>query len=194
MGELEPISAGSQIGRAVSDIVIVQAGPEAAAEVHRLTQLAFGVYTWLTPPTGATKETEDDVRRDLAAHGGAVARLNGVGVGALRFVVEPHHLHVRRVAVDPAYQGRGIGRRLMEWVHAHAAGRGFAEVRLGVRSQLPGNRIFYEKLGYRTLREHRFPGSREVHWYEMVRPVGRRGAGSAPGAGQDRADGANRPG
>ena len=145
-----------------------------------MTQAAFGGYGWLTPPSGAIDETEDDVRRDLAAHGGALARLAGAPVGALRLVAEPRHLHVRRVAVDPGHQGQGVGRELMLWAERHAREHGFAEVRLGVRSQLPGNRAFYEKLGYRVVREHHRPGTRDVIWYEMARPVGN-GAGDGEG-------------
>jgi ribosomal protein S18 acetylase RimI-like enzyme len=150
-------------------IVVKGAGPEAALEVHRLTQLAFAGYGWLTPPSGALAETEDDVRRDLQQHGGAVARRGGSAVGALRLRVEPRALWVRRVAVDPASQGRGVGRALMAWAEREAAERGLPEVRLGVRAQLPGNRAFYERLGYRVIRPHLRPGSNEPHWYEMGR-------------------------
>jgi ribosomal protein S18 acetylase RimI-like enzyme len=156
---------------------ITLAGPEAADEVHRLTQRAFGGYTWLTPPSGAIDETEDDVRRDLQQHGGALGRIDGTAVAALRFVAEPRHLRVRRVAVDPDRQRKGIGHDLMRWIERHAAERGFAEVRLGVRAQLPGNRRFYEALGYEVIREHRYPGTSEVHWLEMGRKVGDAGRG-----------------
>lgn len=148
------------------------AGPESAREVHALTQAAFGGYRWLAPPSSAIRETEDDVRRDLAAHGGVLARLQGVPVGALRFVVEPKLLNVRRVAVHPARQGVGIGRELMHWLHGYAAETGFKWIRLGVRAELPGNLTFYEKLGYEVAHTHYRPGSRDVHWYEMTRPVG----------------------
>lgn len=153
------------------DLSIGLVGPEAAAEVHRLTQRAFGGYTWLTPPSGAIDETEDDVRRDLQQHGGALARLDGQAVGCLRLVLEPRVLRVRRVAVDPTRQGAGIGRALMRFAERHAAERGFDEVRLGVRGQLPENRRFYEGLGYRVVREVPFPGTRDVHWLEMARAV-----------------------
>lgn len=150
---------------------IVLAGPESAREVHELTQAAFGGYRWLAPPSSAIRETEDDVRRDLAAHGGILGWLQGVPAGALRFVVEPKLLNVRRVAVDPARQGLGIGRELMRWLHGYAAERGFQGIRLGVRAELPGNLTFYEKLGYQIAHTHYRPGSRDVHWYEMTRPL-----------------------
>jgi len=152
-------------------ILIQAAGPNSALEVHRLTQLAFGAYGWLTPPSGALAETEDDVRRDLQQQGGALARIAGTAVGALRLRFEPKALWVRRVAVDPAHQGHGVGRELMRWAERQAAARGLPEVRLGVREQLPGNRAFYEKLGYRVLQRHLRPGTSEVHWLEMSRPA-----------------------
>jgi GNAT superfamily N-acetyltransferase len=153
-------------------VVVQAAGPEAALEVHRLTQLAFAGYGWLSPPSGALAETEDDVRHDLQQHGGAVARVDGTAVGALRLRSEGRQLWVRRVAVDPARQGQGIGRELMAWAERLAASRGLAEVRLGVREQLPGNRAFYERLGYRVARAHHRPGTDQVHWFEMSRPAG----------------------
>ena len=170
-GKLDSPAIDRALGR-VRVLLIQAAGPDSALEVHRLTQLAFGGYGWLTPPSGALAETEDDVRRDLQQHGGALARLAGSAVGALRLRFEPKALWVRRVAVDPAQQGHGVGRELMHWAEQQAAQRRLAEVRLGVREQLPGNRAFYEKLGYRVIQEHLRPGTREVHWFEMSQAVG----------------------
>jgi len=167
-GRLDAAALDRVLGLSVS---VAAAGPQSAREVHRLTQLAFGGYGWLTPPSGALAETEDDVRRDLQQQGGALARLDGAAVGALRLRREPRALWVRRVAVDPAHQGRGIGRALMRWAERKAASEGLPEVRLGVRRQVPGNRSFYEKLGYGVIREHPYPGSDQVHWLEMGRPI-----------------------
>jgi tRNA threonylcarbamoyladenosine biosynthesis protein TsaE len=148
-------------------------GPEAGPEVHRLTRLAFGGYDWLEPPSGALGESEEQVRAELAAHGGAVAWLDGLAVGCLRLSDgdEPGVLHVRRVAVDPALQRRGIGRALMEWAAEEARRRGCRELRLGVRRQLPGNLAFYRRLGYRVLRAHAHPVSGRVVWDELSLPL-----------------------
>jgi len=93
--------------------------------------------------------------------------LGGVVVGGLRFEAYPDYLLVRRVAVDPEHQRHGIGRALMEWAHDYAREHGLREVRVGVRSQLPGNLAFYQGLGYRIRTAHSHPGHHEATWYEM---------------------------
>lgn len=111
------------------------------------------------------------MRRELDESGGALAFLTEIGqaVGALRLVEEAGRLQVRRVAVDPACQGRGVGTALMDWAQKEAARRGCSEVWVGVRAQLPRNLEFYERLGYRVVAEHRHPKAPEVIWYEMSR-------------------------
>jgi GNAT superfamily N-acetyltransferase len=108
------------------------------------------------------------VREDLERGGAALATVGPEIVGCLRFELAEGYLHVRRVAVDPAWQGRGIGRALMRWAHDFARHAGVPEVRVGVRLQLPGNRRFYERLGYTVLAEHRHPGYRDITWIEMI--------------------------
>lgn len=143
-------------------------GPEDAETVHRLTQAAFRPYAgFLDPPSGALRESVDSVRRDLEAHGGAIAWFGVEAVGCLRFELDAGHMHVRRVAVAPEHQRQGIGSALMEWSHEHARSLGISEMRLGVRKQLPGNRAFYTRLGYSLVARHRHPGHSGVTWYEM---------------------------
>jgi tRNA threonylcarbamoyladenosine biosynthesis protein TsaE len=143
-------------------------GPEAAETVLRLTRLAFGPQTSLRPPSGALSETLETVRSDLELHGGAVAWREADGVGALRLVRLPDHLHVRRVAVDPAWQGRGAGRALMEWARREALAAGYRQLRLGVRSALPQNVAFYERLGYRVIAEHPHRDFPAATWLELA--------------------------
>jgi ribosomal protein S18 acetylase RimI-like enzyme len=125
----------------------------------------------LTPPSAAIAETPELVRLELEESGGALATLTETGqaVGALRLVEKTSRLQVRRVAVDPACQGRGVGTALMDWAQKEAARRGCAEVWVGVRAQLPRNLEFYKRLGYRVVAEHRHPKTQELVWYEMTR-------------------------
>lgn len=62
---------------------------------------------------------------------------------------------VRSVFVDPAYQGRGIGRQLMEVIQATAASSGIGALR--VPSSITAQ-SFYATLGYQKIRDE-FHGS-----------------------------------
>jgi GNAT superfamily N-acetyltransferase len=154
----------------VSGLRIETCGPERAELVHQITQAAFGEHARLDPPSGAGKETPESVRGDLAAGGGALAWLDDTPVGCLRLVSELDALHVRRVAVLPEHQGRGIGLALMAWAEREAAGRGLPAVRVGVRLALPGNLAFYRRLGYQTVGEHAHPGYDRPTWVAMRKP------------------------
>jgi predicted N-acetyltransferase YhbS len=149
-------------------MLIEVCGPERAEEVHQLTQLAFQGYATLDPPSGAVRETVDRVRDDLAAGGGAIAALDGRAVGCLRWgLAEGGFFHVRRVAVLPELQRRGIGRALMVWAEQEARRRGCAGLSVGVRVVLPGNLYFYRALGYEVVGEHRHEGYDEITWLAL---------------------------
>jgi GNAT superfamily N-acetyltransferase len=153
-------------------MAIVACGAERAEDVHRLTQEAFRDYTWLDPPSGALRETLERVRDDLGAGGGAIADLDGKLVGCLRW--EPGadgSLHVRRVAVAPHAQRRGVGRALMLWAEEEARKRGCDAVTVGVRIVLPGNLAFYRGLGYEIEGEHSHDGYAEATWLGLRKRV-----------------------
>jgi len=140
-------------------VVVTACGPERAADVHRLTQLAFGRHSALDPPSSAGRESLDHVRDDLAAGGGAIAEIEGRAVGCLRW--EPPRngdLYVKRVAVEPGLMRRGVGRALVAWVEQEALRRGCETVSVGVRVALPDNIAFFTKLDYVVEEEHRHDG------------------------------------
>ncbi|HSP73284.1 MAG TPA: GNAT family N-acetyltransferase [Gaiellaceae bacterium] len=147
---------------------VVPCGPERAGDVHRLTQAAFERHRTLDPPSGAGRESLEHVHEDLAAGGGAIAELDGRPVGCLRWTVAPSgDLHVRRVAVEPGRQGRGLGRVLMAWAEDEARRRGCGAVSVGVRIALPGNLAFYRALGYEVVDEHRHDGYEQPTWLSL---------------------------
>jgi ribosomal protein S18 acetylase RimI-like enzyme len=167
-GRLDRESLGRALGAAVR---VEPCGPEAVETVRRLTLAAYAGHEELDPPSGARREAPDAVRADLA-RGAALALLGERPVGCLRFETGHGHLHVRRVAVEPRLQRRGIGRALMAWAEAEARRRGLSEVTLGVRLALPANIAFYRRLGYAAVAEHAHPGYDRPTWLEMRKPVG----------------------
>jgi ribosomal-protein-alanine N-acetyltransferase len=72
-----------------------------------------------------------------------------MGFGIMRYGVEAAHLDL--FAVDRAWQGQGLGRRLLEWLERPAQVAGLARILLEVRADNAGARAFYERLGYRRL-------------------------------------------
>ena len=73
------------------------------------------------------------------------------GIAAvLELIPGEDHLLIENVAVDPAHQGGGLGRRLMAFAEAEARRQGFAELRLYTNERFVENIAFYGWLGYRV--------------------------------------------
>lgn len=71
-----------------------------------------------------------------------------LGYGLLRGWDEGYDVPSLGVAIHPRAQGRGLGRALMEVLHAAAARRGARRVRLRVHPDNTQARRLYERLGY----------------------------------------------
>lgn len=148
---------------AAGGLAIGEVGPEQAGAVHALTRLAFESLPPLDPPSGVFRESAAEVAAALSP-GVAAFRYRHL-VGSLRVSVRDGAVWLGRVAVHPAEQGQGVGSALAEWTHGWARARGYHEVRLGVRNALPGNLAFWQRRGYRPVRDHGF-------WVECVRELG----------------------
>lgn len=139
------------------------ATPGDAEVIWRLTRAAFAGQAGLDPPSGASRETLEQVAADLESAGGLLATdpVSGQPVGAARWRVEQPAPWVRRVAVPPAHRRRGVGRELMLAAARHAAASGWPALRVGVRTGLAGNLDFYARLGYVPVADH-------DHWQELA--------------------------
>ncbi|MFI7502002.1 GNAT family N-acetyltransferase [Streptomyces sp. NPDC049687] len=60
----------------------------------------------------------------------------------------PDHLFLDSIAVHPDAHGRGVGRRLLSFVDAHARALGLPEVRLFTNAMMWENQKIYPKYGY----------------------------------------------
>jgi GNAT superfamily N-acetyltransferase len=102
-------------------------------------------YAGVYPPNAVRRfkelHAEETIAADARTGFTLVAEEAGRLVGTGTVVGE----HVKRVFVDPARQGAGIGRAIMEQLEAEARRRGIRRVHLEV--SIP-SRAFYERLGY----------------------------------------------
>jgi GNAT superfamily N-acetyltransferase len=68
--------------------------------------------------------------------------------GVIVLVPEADHLLVENVAVLPASQGRGLGRRLMLFAEQEARGLEYEEISLYSHARMTENQGLYAHLGY----------------------------------------------
>ena len=60
----------------------------------------------------------------------------------------PNHLLLDNIAVSPARQGLGLGRRLLAFAEAEALRRGYREIRLYTHQTMVENQRLYASIGY----------------------------------------------
>ena len=77
-----------------------------------------------------------------------VAEADGQLVGALLGTFDGRRGWLHHLAVAPAWQGRGIGRRLVAEVEARLRARGCAKVNLHVEPDNAEVTGFYDRIGY----------------------------------------------
>ncbi len=64
------------------------------------------------------------------------------------FCATPDHLLIWSVAVDPASQGRGFGRQLLNFAEQEAHRLGFNDIRLYTNEKFTENIRLYQAIGY----------------------------------------------
>lgn len=119
------------------------------AEIVALIHRAFGEYQGvLKPESGALSETVETLRTRLEKNRLFLAEDDGKLSGAVFATRKGDAVYLDRLAVDPEVRCRGIARRLIEAVEAHAREAGAARVTLGVRLALQHNIDYFRRWGF----------------------------------------------
>ncbi|MEU3516553.1 GNAT family N-acetyltransferase [Streptomyces sp. NPDC006654] len=121
--------------------------PARAEDVPAVTDLAYHPYV---ARIGVVPQPmEADHAADVAA--GRVFVVGEPVIGLV--VIEAHqdHLFLDSIAVHPDAHGTGVGRRLLEFVDAHARALGLPEVRLYTNAMMWENQEIYPKYGYEVV-------------------------------------------
>jgi tRNA threonylcarbamoyladenosine biosynthesis protein TsaE len=132
----------------MSDLQVLEVGPEHAGDVLDVIHAAFGARQRLDPPSTAVQESVDSVARALDEEGGLLVLVDGLPAGALLFRARHTSLVLRRVSVHPRFQQRGVASAMVGVAEEVADRRGADVVRLAARAELPGTRRFWERRGY----------------------------------------------
>ena len=137
-----------------------------AAAVLALTRESYGKWVAITgreplPMRVDYAEALLKNRIDLLYEGDTLAAL-------IETTLEPDHLLIVNVAVSPAFQKQGLGRRLMAHAESMAVEAGRAKLLLYTNSLMKENIALYERLGYRIEREQPFGTSVQVFMSKML--------------------------
>ena len=145
-------------------------GPADAAAIRRLTREAYARWVPVIGrepmPMGADYEAAvRDHRFDLL-------HLGGVLVALIETVDEGDKLLIENVAVLPAFQGRGLGSRLMAHAEEIARALGHVHIRLYTNKRMVENVKLYLRLGYGVDGEEDLgPGMLRVHMSKALGPL-----------------------
>jgi len=140
--------------------------PADAAEITRIVAAAYRHYVArIGRPPGPMLVDQAAVLDRLEVW---VAEQEGVPVGLAVLDPQPDHLLLDNVAVDPAFQGRGIGRLLLDHAERRAMQLGLPEIRLFTHETMTENQAIYAARGFTETHRRTDHGFRRVF---MTKPL-----------------------
>ena len=144
-----------------------------ADEAEAIAALIRHVFSHLSvepdPPPSARRETPDVVRAILEAGGGTGIEADGRLVACVLWQPKPPGLYMGRLAVDPAWRGRGLARRLVaEAEHAARAG-GHQVLWLSTRLVFQDNRSLFASCGFTEGALHAHAGYAQPTFVDMTK-------------------------
>jgi len=101
-----------------------------------------------------------------------VATEHGQVVGVLVLELQDTALLLESVAVDPAHQGQGIGRSLIDHAEQVARDAGLSAVELYTNAHMTENLRLYPSLGYDLIERRREDGFDRVFFRKPLAPGG----------------------
>ena len=141
----------------MDDGVVIRRGGPADSEAIRA--LVGAAYTQWIPVIGRLPiPMQADYARAVLDHRFDLLWPGPDLAGLIETRAEADHLLVVNVAVHPAFQGRGLGTKLMGLADAIAAEAGREQLRLYTNRKYTANLRLYGSLGYRVEREERYEG------------------------------------
>lgn len=140
------------------------AGPADVAAVKAVTDAAYHHY--IERIGRVPQPMEADHAANAAA--GRVFVTGDPVIGLVVVEAYEDHLFLDNLAVHPDAHGRGVGRRLLEFVDTHARALGLSEVRLCTHAAMWENQRIYPNFGYEVV-ERRVDGPYDrIHYRKRL--------------------------
>ena len=143
------------------------ATPGDASRVRALVRSAYAKWVPLIGREPLPMAADYD--RAVRDHEIDLFHADGELIALIELIRNPDHLFIENVAVTPARQGRGIGRRLLAHAEQKARDQGVPEIRLATNSAFESNIRLYLSVGYRIDRHEPFMGGAAVYMSKKIR-------------------------
>jgi ribosomal protein S18 acetylase RimI-like enzyme len=154
-------------GRSMSEALsLLPATAEDADAIRALTREAYA--KWVPVLGREPLPMIADYAQAVKHHRIDLVYLDGTLAALIELIPQADHLLIENVAVAPAFQGRGLGRKLLTHAEQVAASLGLSVIKLYTNKLFTQNLRLYQKLGYAVDREEEFRGGTVVH---MSKPV-----------------------
>jgi ribosomal protein S18 acetylase RimI-like enzyme len=102
----------------------------------------------IDPPSSAHRLTPETLRAKARSEIGFLALAGDTVVGCAFIAEKADHFYLGKLAVLPAHQGLGVGKRLLEAAERHAVHAGKPLMELQTRVELTGNQRTFRALGF----------------------------------------------
>jgi ribosomal protein S18 acetylase RimI-like enzyme len=134
-----------------ADIAVapIAAGFERWEALLALIRTAFAPMDGvIDPPSSVHRLTAETLRAKAQSEIGFLARAGDTIVGSAFIAEKTDHFYLGKLAVLPACQGCGVGRRLLEAAERHAVQAGKPLIELQTRVELIANQRVFRALGF----------------------------------------------
>ena len=125
----------------------------------------------IDPPSSLTRMSVGDLREKAQREFVVIARdrqrLVGCGFGS----PSGYGLYLSKLAVDPAYQKRGVLRLMLPLFESEARRLGLKDLELQTRLELTGNHAAFAALGFAKIAETAHPGYDRPTSFTFRKPV-----------------------
>ncbi len=143
---------------------------EDAEAIRALTREAYCKWVPVIgrEPLPMTIDYDEAVRK----HRIDLLHMDGKLAALIEMVPDDGHLLIENVAVSPAFQNRGLGRKLLAHAEQVAAAQGYSVIKLFTNKLFAANVQLYSKMGYGVDREEKSGLGITVY---MSKPIEARG-------------------
>jgi ribosomal protein S18 acetylase RimI-like enzyme len=140
--------------------------PDDAPAIRELVRAAYA--KWVPLLGREPMPMRADYERAIREHRIDILEADGRMVGLIETMLRPDHLWIENVAVAPADQGRGLGRRLLAHAESLAAAATRSEIRLLTSSAFEANLVLYQAVGYAIEKTEPFMGGTTAYLRKAI--------------------------